>query len=498
MKEIMHYIAGSEVSSRAPLQEVFNPALGEAVARLHMGSELEVNQAVDSAKCALQHWKILSPLKRSRLLFRYYELLNQHRNELAHLIMTEHGKVVEDALGEVQRGIEIVEFACGMPYLLKGEHSHQVASGVDAYSIRQSLGVCVGITPFNFPCMVPLWMFPIALACGNTFVLKPSERDPSVVMRLAELLFEAGFPQGVLNVVHGDQVVVEALLHHPDVAAVSFVGSTPVAKHIYATAAAEGKRVQALGGAKNHCVVMPDANFDEAVNGLMGAAFGSAGERCMAISVAVVVGDEQADRFVAAMKSKIEKLKVAAGNVKGAQMGPVITRAHQESIESYVDGAEKAGATLVTDGRNYRCDGYEKGFFVGPTLLDHVKPSMKVYQDEVFGPVLCVVRVGSLNEAIALINHKEVANGTSIYTSDGAAARKFSDEIEVGMVGVNVPIPVPMAFHSFGGWKASSFGGFGMHGEEGVRFYTRMKTITTKWLGSELSEDSHFYIPTLS
>ncbi|MCF6776062.1 CoA-acylating methylmalonate-semialdehyde dehydrogenase [Thiotrichales bacterium 19X7-9] len=494
---IEHFINGKKVSSSSHTYDIYNPATGEIIDTLAMGSESEIDQAVIAAKNAFASWGKLSPLKRSRVLFKYYQLLNDNKETIAKLITKEHGKVHSDALGEVQRGIEVVEFACGMPQLLKGDFSYQVSTSVDCYSLRQPVGVCAGITPFNFPAMVPMWMFPIAIACGNTFILKPSEKDPSASMYLAELFKQAGLPDGVLNVVHGDKKVVDAILHHPDILAVSFVGSTPIAQYIYETAAKNAKRVQALGGAKNHCIVMPDANMDDAVAGLMGAAYGSAGERCMAISVAVAVGEETAGNLINQLSEQIDQLKVAPGDVEGAQMGPVITKAHREKIIGYVDLGVKEGAKLVKDGRSFTYSGHENGFFVGPALFDQVTPDMTIYKEEIFGPVLCVVRAGSLKEAIQLINHNQYANGVAIYTRDGASAREFASDIQVGMVGVNIPIPVPMAFHSFGGWKNSLFGDMSVHGPEGVRFYTRLKTVTSKWSASQLSSDNQFFMPTL-
>ena len=415
------------------------------------------------------------------MLFRFKALCEQHADELTALLTREHGKVVSDAAGELARGLEVVEFACGIPHLQKGEHSKDVGRGIDSWSEMQPLGVVAGITPFNFPAMVPMWMFPIALACGNTFVLKPSERDPSVPMRLAELLSQAGLPDGVFNVVNGDKQAVDTLLTDARVQAVSFVGSTPVAEYIYATASQHGKRVQALGGAKNHMVIMPDADMEQAANALMGAAFGSAGERCMAISVAVCVGDPVADRLTAMLKPRIHNLKVGPGADAGMEMGPLVTREHLQRVSAYVDSGVAEGAELVVDGRNYRVPGAKAGFFIGGCLFDHVKPHMKIYREEIFGPVLSVVRVGDFDAACQLINAHEFGNGTAIFTRDGDAARQFAHSIQVGMVGINVPIPVPMAFHSFGGWKRSLFGPLHMHGPDGVRFYTRMKTITARW-----------------
>jgi len=494
---IYSFINGKYLESNGITQNIYNPATGEITAQISMGNSDEVNIAVNAAKEALGEWSKLSALKRSRYLFNYVELLYKNKEKLAQLITSQHGKVFDDALGEVQRGIEAVEFACGIPNLLKSEMSFQIANNIDSYSMRKPVGVCTGITPFNFPLMVPLWMFPLAIACGNTFVLKPSEKDPAAAILAVELLHETGIPKGVVNVVHGNKKVVDALLTHEDIAAVSFVGSTPIAKYIYETASKHGKRVQSLGGAKNHCIVMPDADMNDATNGLMGAGFGSAGERCMAISVVVAVGNETADKIVSNLSSKIETLKVAPGDIKGAEMGPVISKEHKEKIINYINSGIEQGASLIKDGRNFICPNYEKGFFLGPTLFDNVKPDMTIYKEEIFGPVLSVIRVGSLKEAISLINKNQHANGTAIYTKDGASARQFSYEIQVGMVGINVPIPVPMSFHSFGGWKNSLFGSNGMHGSEGVHFYTRLQTVTAKWDSSSFTENNQFFMPTL-
>jgi malonate-semialdehyde dehydrogenase (acetylating)/methylmalonate-semialdehyde dehydrogenase len=421
--------------------------------------------------------------------------MEQHQKELATIISEEHGKVFLDAMGSIQRGIEVIEFATGAPHILKGEHSGSVGRGVDAHSRLQPLGVCAGITPFNFPAMVPMWMFPVALACGNTFILKPSEKDPSAAVMMATLLKEAGLPDGVLNVVHGDKEAVDGILNHPDIKAVSFVGSTPIARYIYATAAANGKRVQALGGAKNHAVVMPDADLEFTADALIGAGYGSAGERCMAISAVVAVGNA-ADPLVARLAEKAKTLKIGPGSAEGMDMGPLVTRAHRDKVSSYVDAGVEAGATLVVDGRGLKVPGHENGFFLGPSLFDHVKPEMTIYRDEIFGPVLVVLRVKTLDEAITLVNANPYGNGTAIFTSSGAAAHRFEDEIEVGMVGINVPIPVPMAFFSFGGWKQSLFGDLHMHGLEGIYFNTRTKAITTRWPNEE-AVSTGFIMPTL-
>ena len=491
------WIDGRRTASRsARFGEVYNPAIGMIIRRVPLASREDVESAIAAAKAAFPGWRDTTPLRRSRILNKFRELLETHRDELAQLAGEEHGKTLEDAAGSVQRGIEVVEFAVGAPHLLKGEHAENVGRGVDCHSMLQPVGVCAGITPFNFPAMVPMWMFPIAIACGNTFVLKPSEKVPSCSLRLAELFKQAGLPDGVLNVVPGDKEAVDTLLAHPDVRAISFVGSTPVAKYIYETAAHHGKRVQALGGAKNHAVVLPDAPLDFTVDAIMGAAYGSAGERCMAISTVVAVGDV-ADVLVAKLKERAEKLVVGPGDKKGVDMGPVISAAHRDKIVSYIDSGVAQGAKLVTDGRGIKVAGHEKGFFVGPTLFDRVTTEMKIYREEIFGPVLIVLRVASLDAAIAMVNSNPYANGTAIFTASGGAARRFQNEIEVGMVGVNVPIPVPMAFFSFGGWKSSLFGDLHMHGMEGVYFYTRTKAVTTRWPEVSDSKASTLAMPTL-
>ena len=480
--KIPHYIAGQRHTQEgARTSAVYNPATGEQTGALPLATPAEVDAAVQAAKAAFPAWAATPPAKRARVMYKLREILETRADEMASAITAEHGKTHSDALGEVQRGIEVVEFACGIPQLLKGELSENVAANVDTHGLRQPLGVVAGITPFNFPAMVPLWMFPIAIACGNCFVLKPSERDPSPSLLLADWLAEAGLPAGVFNVVHGDKVAVDAILHHPDVAAVSFVGSTPIAKYIYATGCAAGKRVQALGGAKNHMVVMPDADLDQVADALMGAGYGSAGERCMAISMAVAVGDETADRLVEKLAPRVAALKIGRGDAPGMDMGPLITGAHRDKVRGYVDHGVSEGAKLVVDGRGHKVAGCEEGFFLGGCLFDHVQPDMRIYREEIFGPVLSVLRTGSYEEAVKLINDHEYGNGVSIFTRDGDAARDFAARIQVGMVGVNVPIPVPVAFHSFGGWKASLFGDHHVYGPEGVRFYTRLKTVTTRW-----------------
>ncbi len=460
--------------------EVTNPATGEVIRHVPLGNAADVDAAVAAAAAALPAWRAFPALRRARILMRFRELMEARKKELAATITQEHGKTLADAEGEVTRGIEVIEFASGIPHLLKGEFSENVGTEVDSFSLRQPVGVCAGITPFNFPAMVPLWMFPVALACGNAFVLKPSERDPSLSLRMAELLREAGLPDGVFNVVHGDKVAVDALLAHSDVKAISFVGSTPIARYIYETGARNGKRVQALGGAKNHAVVLPDADLAFATEAIIGAGYGSAGERCMAISAVVAVG-EAADPLVKRLAERAARVSVGPGTAADIEMGPVITGAARARIVGCIDAGVAEGAALVVDGRGVAVPGHADGFFVGPTLFDHVAPTMSIYREEIFGPVLAVVRVESLTEAIALINANPYANGTAIFTRSGHAARRFQQDVEVGMVGVNVPIPVPMAFYSFGGWRGSLFGDLNVHGMDGVRFYTRLKTLTSRW-----------------
>ncbi|AVX05087.1 malonate-semialdehyde dehydrogenase (acetylating) [Maritalea myrionectae] len=495
MNIIQNAINGEKVTSTSPNRvPVFNPATGEQSADLPLSTADEVNAAVAAAKAAAPAWGDMPPLKRARFMFKFNELLNKHADDIAREISKEHGKTHDDALGEVARGIEVVEYACGIPSLLKGDFSRNVGPSVDTVADRKPLGVVAGITPFNFPAMVPMWMYPVAIACGNTFVLKPSERDPSAPMLVWDLFKEAGFPDGVLNVVHGDKLAVDTLLDHPDVKAISFVGSTPIAEYVYKRGTDAGKRVQALGGAKNHMIVMPDADMDKAADALMGAGYGSAGERCMAISVAVPVGEKTADALVAKLRPRVEALKVGPATDGDAEMGPLITKAHQDKVLGYIDEGEKAGAELVVDGRGYAPQGYENGYYVGGTLFDRVTTDMSIYKEEIFGPVLSVVRAKDYGEAVDMINSHEYGNGTAIFTRDGDAAREFADKIEVGMVGVNVPIPVPVAYHSFGGWKRSSFGAHGMYGPEGVHFYTRLKTVTTRWPGG-IKEGAVFTFP---
>lgn len=482
MQTIQNAIGGRKVASTSRrVAPVYNPATGEQIAEVPLSTVEEVNLAVAAAREAAIAWGTTPPLKRIKPMFRFKELLERHADEIATTISQEHGKTHEDALGELARGIDVVDFACGIPHLLKGEYSRNVGPEIDSWSDRQPLGVVAGITPFNFPAMVPMWMYPVAIACGNTFVLKPSERDPSTSMLIWNLFQEAGFPHGVLNVMHGDKQAVDAILDHPDIKAVSFVGSTPIAEYVYTRGAAAGKRVQALGGAKNHMVVMPDANMDQAVDALMGAGFGSAGERCMAISVAVPVGEKTGDRLVEALTPRIRAMKVGPATDPESEMGPVITAEAKQRIEHLIGVGVEEGAELVVDGRGLKLQGYENGFFLGGSLFDSVTKDMTIYKTEIFGPVLTVVRTGGFEEAVDLVNSHEYGNGTAIFTRDGDVARAFADRIEVGMVGINVPIPVPVAHHSFGGWKRSLFGDHSIYGPEGVRFYTRLKTVTARW-----------------
>jgi malonate-semialdehyde dehydrogenase (acetylating)/methylmalonate-semialdehyde dehydrogenase len=496
----LHWIGGRAVAGNSGrVADVFNPSLGVVAARVALASEADVDVAVRAAREAFPAWAATPALRRARVMFKFKEIVESRRGELARLIASEHGKLVSDAAGEVTRGLEVVEFACGAPHLTKGEFAENVGTGVDSFSMRQPLGVAAGITPFNFPAMVPMWMFPVALVFGNCFILKPSERDPGASMLLAQWLEEAGLPPGVFNVVHGDKVAVDALLRHPGVDAVSFVGSTPIAAYVQREGVANGKRVQALGGAKNHLVVLPDADLDLTVDALAGAAYGSAGERCMAISVAVAVGDTTADRLVEALAARVRSLRIDHSHNGEADMGPLITAAHRDRVSGYIQDGVAEGARLVVDGRGHIVQGYEKGFFLGGSLFDRVSPSMRIYREEIFGPVLVVVRVPTLAAAIQLVNAHEFANGTAVFTRDGGAARAFVQAIEVGMVGVNVPIPVPMAFMSFGGWRRSSFADHAMHGMEGVRFYTRLKTVTSRWPASEsrAGGGAEFIMPTM-
>ncbi len=494
-REIAHWIAGRREAGRgARTQPVWNPATGQVARQVRLADAADVHAAVAAAKAAQPAWGDMPPIRRARVLNNFLALLNRHRDSLAAMITAEHGKVFSDAQGEVTRGIDIVEFACGVPQLLKGQFSDQASTGIDNWTLRQPLGVVAGVTPFNFPCMVPCWMFPVALACGNAFILKPSERDPSPSLFMAEMLQEAGLPDGVFGVVQGDKVAVDALLTHPDVAALSFVGSTPIARYLYETGAHHGKRVQALGGAKNHMVVMPDADLDQAVDALIGSAYGSAGERCMAISVAVLVGDV-GERIVPRLAERARALKVGNGLQGDVEMGPIVTREARERIEGYIALGVDEGATLVVDGRGLKVPGHEAGFFTGGTLFDHVTPAMRIYREEIFGPVLVCVRAKDFAEALALVNAHDYGNGVACFTGDGGVAREFARRVQVGMVGINVPIPVPMAWHGFGGWKKSLFGDMHAYGEEGVRFYTKQKSVMQRWPDS-IGKGAEFAMPT--
>ena len=494
---LCHFIGGRDAAGTGGrFAEVFNPATGEVSGHVPLASKTDVEAAITAAQTAFPGWAATTPLNRARVLFKFKDLLERNADAIAHAITREHGKVFSDARGELTRGIEVVEFACGIPHLLKGEHSMNVGTGVDSYSEYSPLGVVAGITPFNFPCMVPMWMFPIAIACGNTFVLKPSERDPTPPLMLARLLQEAGLPDGVFNVVNGDKEAVDTLLDDPRVQAISFVGSTPIAEYIYARGSAAGKRVQALGGAKNHMVVMPDADMGQAANALLGAGYGSAGERCMAISVAVCVGDATADALVAKLKPMVEGLRVGPGHEGDPDMGPLVTCQHRDKVSSYVDLGVAEGAELVVDGRGRKVAGHDQGFYLGGCLFDRVTDNMRIYREEIFGPVVCIVRAAGFDQAIALVNSHEYGNGTAIFTRDGDCARQYAHSVQVGMVGINVPIPVPMAFHSFGGWKRSLFGPLHMHGPDGIRFYTRMKTITARW-PTGIRAGAEFSMPTM-
>ena len=490
-----HFINGADVADDNRPEPITNPATGKVTRHVAMASRKTVEKAIAAAEAAFPAWRDTPPAKRARIMFRFKQLLEEHADEIAAAITDEHGKVLDDAMGEFGRGVEVVDYACGIPELLKGEYTRNVGPGIDSWSDHQPLGVVAGITPFNFPAMVPMWMYPMAIACGNTFVLKPSEKDPTAPMIVARLFKEAGLPDGVFNLVNGDKEAVDTLLNDARVQAVSFVGSTPVAEYIYSTGTKNGKRVQALGGAKNHAIVMPDADVDNAVNALMGAAFGSCGERCMAISVAVCVGDETADIVVTKLQEHIASLKVGAGTDNSNQMGPLVSKAHFEKVKGYVDLGVKEGADLVADGRSLVVAGHEDGFFLGPCLFDKVTSNMRIYQEEIFGPVLGVVRAESEEQAMQLIDDHEYGNGTCIFTRDGEAARYFADNVKVGMVGINVPLPVPVAYHSFGGWKRSLFGDLYAYGPDSVRFYTRRKTITQRWPSGGVREKAQFSFP---
>ena len=501
MRNIDHLIGGSRSAGTSERRsDVFDPNTGLVQARVALANAADINTAVANAVEAQQGWASTNPQRRARVMFAFKALVEAEIDSLAHMLSAEHGKVIADSRGDIQRGLEVIEFACGIPHLLKGDYTHGAGPGIDVYSMRQPLGVVAGITPFNFPAMIPMWMFGVAIACGNAFILKPSERDPSLPVRLGELMLEAGLPAGVLNIVHGDKVAVDAILDHPDIKAVSFVGSSDIAHYVYNRGVAAGKRVQAMGGAKNHGVVLPDADMDQTVADLVGAAFGSAGERCMALPVVVPVGKNTADRLREALLPEIAKLRLGVSTDKDAHYGPVVSAAHRDRIESYIAMGVDEGAELVVDGRGFSLQGHEGGFFVGPTLFDHVKPTMQSYKEEIFGPVLQMVRAESLAEAIALPSQHQYGNGVAIFTRNGPAAREFAASVEVGMIGINVPIPVPVAYHSFGGWKRSAFGDTGIHGEEGVRFYTRIKTVTQRWPSLDAGAavtDSSFVIPTM-
>jgi malonate-semialdehyde dehydrogenase (acetylating)/methylmalonate-semialdehyde dehydrogenase len=498
MREIGHFVGGKAVKGASGrYADVFNPSTGEVQAHVALASRAEVEAAIASAEAAQPAWAATNPQRRARVLFKFLELCNKEYDSLAALLSSEHGKTIADSKGDIQRGLEVVEFACGIPHLLKGEFSEGAGPGIDLYSMRQPLGVVAGITPFNFPAMIPMWKFAPALACGNAFILKPSERDPSVPMRLAELLIEAGLPEGVLNVVNGDKEAVDALLTDPRVKAIGFVGSSPIAEYIYSTGCAHGKRVQCFGGAKNHMIVMPDADLDQAVDALIGAGYGSAGERCMAISVAVPVGKKTGDALVEKLIPRVESLRIGPSNDPQADYGPVVTKAHLDKVKGYVDIGIKEGADLVVDGRDFNMQGYENGFYMGGCLFDNVTPDMRIYKEEIFGPVLSIVRAHDYEEALRLPSENEYGNGVAIYTRDGDAARDFTSRVNVGMVGVNVPIPVPLAYHTFGGWKRSGFGDLNQHGPDAIRFYTKTKTVTSRW-PSGLKEGAEFVIPTMA
>ena len=499
MRDIHHFINGQSVSGTSGrFGDVFNPNTGEVQARVQLATESELDRAVQAAQTAFESWSTVNPQRRARVMFEFKRLVEANMDQLAEMLSAEHGKVIADSKGDVQRGLEVIEFACGIPHAVKGEYTWGAGPGIDVYSMRQPLGVVAGITPFNFPAMIPMWMFGVAIAVGNTFILKPSERDPSVPVRLAELMMEAGAPAGVLNVVHGDKTAVDAILTHPQVHAISFVGSSDIANYVYETGARHGKRVQAMGGAKNHGIVLPDADMDQVVKDLSGAAFGSAGERCMALPVVVPVGDKTADILRERMVAEIESLRVGISTDAGAHYGPVVTGAHKARVEGWIDQGVKDGAELVVDGRGFSLQGHEDGYFVGPSLFDHVKPDMESYKEEIFGPVLQIVRAANFEEALALPSKHQYGNGVAIFTQNGRAARDFAARVNVGMVGINVPIPVPVAYHTFGGWKRSAFGDTNQHGMEGVKFWTKVKTVTARWPDSDLEHaDSSFVIPTM-
>ena len=498
MRTIDHFISGGFVpGTSGRFGDVFNPATGEVQARVALASRAEMRSAVEAAKKAFPEWASVNPQRRARVMFNFKGLIEKHMDELAHMLSSEHGKVVADSKGDIQRGLEVIEFACGIPHLQKGEYTEGAGPGIDIYSMRQPLGVVAGITPFNFPAMIPMWMFGVAIACGNTFINKPSEKDPSVPMRLAELMMEAGAPAGVLQCVNGDKDAVDAILEDPDIKAVSFVGSSAIAEYVYSRGTAHGKRIQAMGGAKNHAIIMPDADLDQVTNELIGAGYGSAGERCMAISVAVPVGEKTADALIKKLKPRVESLRVGIPTDPDADYGPLVTAAHHDKVKAYIDQGVAEGAELVVDGRNFSLQGYEKGNFMGGSLFDRVTPEMKTYQEEIFGPVLQIARAKDFDEAIALPSNHQYGNGVAIFTRDGDAAREFAARVQVGMVGINVPIPVPLAYHSSGGWKRSAFGDVNQHGPEGVRFWTKVKTVTQRWPKGGVRENASFVIPTM-
>ena len=496
-KDLTHFIGGNHVPGKSGrFLDVTNPNTGEVTARTPLAIAAELHAAVEVAARAFPDWAATNPQRRARVMFEFKRLLEANMDELAHMLSAEHGKVIADSKGDIQRGLEVIEFACGIPHLMKGEFTEGAGPGIDMYSMRQPLGVCAGITPFNFPAMIPMWMFGVSVACGNTFIIKPSEKDPSVPLRLAELFMEAGAPAGVLNVVNGDKEAVDAILTDPAIQAVSFVGSSDIAQYVYATGAANGKRVQAMGGAKNHAIIMPDADMDQVVNDLIGAGYGSAGERCMAISVAVPVGEETADRLVEKLVPRVQALKVGISTAADSDYGPLVSKAHLEKVKSYIDMGVKEGAELLVDGRGFKLQGYEGGFFLGGSLFDRVTPDMESYKQEIFGPVLQIMRAKDFDEAVSLPTSHQYGNGVAIFTRNGDAARSFASRVQVGMVGINVPIPVPLAYHTFGGWKRSAFGDTNQHGPEGVKFWTRIKTVTSRWPGG-LAEGSSFVIPTM-
>lgn len=498
LRQIDHFIGGTSVAAGERSGEVFNPSAGEVQANVRLGTAADLQKAVDAANAALPGWAATNPQRRARVMFNFKALVEKNMDELAATLASEHGKVIADAKGDIQRGLEVIEFACGIPHALKGEYTQGAGPGIDVYSMRQPLGIGVGITPFNFPAMIPMWMFGVAIACGNAFILKPSERDPSVPVRLAELMKEAGLPDGILNVIHGDKEMVDAILDHPDVKAISFVGSSDIAQYIYSRGTANGKRVQAFGGAKNHGIVMPDADLDQVVSDLTGAAFGSAGERCMALPVVVPLGEKTADALREKLIPAIEALRVGVSTDPEAHYGPVVNEAHKNRVEDWIQTCVDEGGELVVDGRGFTLQGHEKGYFVGPTLFDHVKPSFRSYQEEIFGPVLQIVRAADFNEAVRLPSEHQYGNGVAIFTRNGHAAREFAARVNVGMVGINVPIPVPVAYHTFGGWKRSGFGDTNQHGMEGVKFWTKVKTVTARWPDGGVGDGGNaFIIPTM-